>query len=94
MTIAEALNVLHLDEDSPNKELVASLIDAIPHYIETTTGMPYSHQSSEPLCKTVGNFLLTLWYYADHSDSAALERTINNLLKCISIKARAYHESD
>lgn len=89
MSLSEALNVLHLDEDSANASLVNSLIDAIPSYIETTTGMKERAQAHEPMCHTVSGFILTLWYYSDHSDTVALQRTIDNLLKCISIKARS-----
>ena len=89
LSINQALNILHLDEDSANTPLVYSLIDAIPAYIETTTGMSEQRQLNEPLCDTVSGFILTLWYYTDHSDTVALQRTIDNLLKCITIKARS-----
>jgi len=85
MTITEALNVLHLDA-GVNDDLVFSLLDAIPGYIETATGMTAAQQLDEPIVKTCAGFLLILWYHADHADETRLQRTIDNLLKCITLK--------
>lgn len=87
MTLTEACNVLHVDKGN-NDELIFSLIDALPGYIRVTTGMSEADQAREPLCQTVSGFLLTQWYYADHADDQALTRTINALLKAITLKAR------
>lgn len=87
MTLTEACNVLHVDKGN-NDELIFSLIDALPGYIRVTTGMSEADQVREPLCQTVSGFLLTQWYYADHADDQALTRTINALLKAITLKAR------
>lgn len=87
MTLTEACNVLHVDEGN-NDALIYSLIEALPGYIRVTTGMSEADQASEPLCQTVSGFLLTQWYYADHADDQALTRTINALLKAITLKAR------
>ena len=87
MTLTEACNVLHVDQGD-NDELIYSLIEALPGYIRVTTGMSEADQASEPLCQTVSGFLLTQWYYADHADDQALTRTINALLKAITLKAR------
>lgn len=91
MTLAEACNVLHVDQGN-NDELISALVAAIPSYIETTTGLSEDDQSAEPLVKTVSGFILTQWYYADHADDQALTRTINSLLKVLSIRARSYEE--
>ena len=90
MTLSEACNVLHVNEGD-NDELVQSLLDALPDYIELTTGLPVDSQSNEPLVKTLSGFLLTLWYYADHSDDQALTRTIDALTKALTLKAREYN---
>ena len=89
MTLTEACNVLHVDEGN-NDELIQSLIDALPSYIATTTGLAEVNQDAEPLVQTVSGLLLTQWYYADHADDQALTRTINALLKAISVRARSY----
>ena len=87
MTLTEALNVLRVDA-GVNDDLILSLLDAMPTYIEQTTGMSIAQQEEEPLVRTCCNFLLILWYHADHSDDTKLQRTIDNLLKCITLKAR------
>ena len=89
MTLDQACNVLHVDKGT-NDELIESLIDALPSYIEVTTGLKEAYQSQEPLVETVSGFLLSLWYFADHADDQALNRTINALLKVLSVRARSY----
>ena len=87
MTLSDAYDVLRVNAGD-NDDLISSLITAIPDYIEVTTGMNYSDQESEPLVETVSGFLLKLWYFGDHADDQALKRTIDSLLKVITIKAR------
>ena len=88
MTLAEGLEVLHLDAGVQDA-LVTGLIEAIPGYIEETTGMTAEAQAAEPLAKTVAGFLLVLWYNRDHADDVKLQRVIDNLLKCIRLKVAA-----
>ena len=90
MTLSEACNVLHVNEGD-NDELIESLVDALPAYIELCTGLKSENQSAEPLVAVVGGFLLTQWYYADHADDQALTRTIDALLKALTLKAREYN---
>lgn len=90
MSITEACNVLHVDQGI-NDELIGSLLDAMPDYIETATGFPISEMPNDPLIKTCCNFLLILWYHADHAEDAKLQRTIDNLLKCLTLKAKEFH---
>lgn len=87
LSLNDACDILRVDAGN-NDELIRSLCEAIPGYLETTTGYPEGKQDEEPLCRTVSGFLLTLWYYSDHADDQKLQRTIDNLLKCITIKAR------
>lgn len=91
MTLSEACNILHVDVGA-NDELIYSLVEALPDYIEVATGLSYGQQTEEPLVGVVSGFLLTQWYYADHADDQALTRTINSLLKVLSVKARQYAE--
>lgn len=88
MSLYSACNVLHVDM-GVNDELISSLIYALPGYIEMATGMSEADQENEPLVEVVSGFLLTQWYYADHADDQALTRTINSLLKAITLKARS-----
>lgn len=91
MTLSEACNVLHVDQGN-NDELINSLLQALPSYIEVATGLTEEQQAGEPLVEVVSGFILTQWYYADHADDQALTRTINALLKAISLRARSYAE--
>ena len=90
MTLSEACNVLHVNEGD-NDELIESLLDALPSYIELCTGLKPIHQGRESLVGVVSCFLLTHWYYADHADDQALTRTIDALFKALSLKAREYN---
>jgi hypothetical protein len=85
MTLADAKNVLRVS-GTDNDNFIMSLIDALPGYIELTTGLTEAEQKQEPLVETVSGFILTLWYYADHTDDTKLQRTIDNLLKCIALR--------
>ena len=91
MTLEEACNVLHVNVGD-NDDFIESLLAAIPDYISVTTGLLPINQSTEPLVKTLSGFLLTLWYYADHSDDQALTRTIDALTKALTLKAREYND--
>lgn len=85
MTLEQAKNILRVD-GGDNDALVSSLLYALPDYIEVATGMDYNQQATEPLVDTVSGFLLTLWYYGDHSDADKLQRVIDSLLKAITLK--------
>ena len=85
LSLQEAKDVLRIDNDA-NDVLITSLIEAVPGYIEITTGMTEGQQETEPLAKTAAGFILLLWYYADHADDVKLKRTIDSLLKCITFK--------
>jgi len=91
MTLSQACNILHVDQGN-NDELIRALVEAIPSYIETATGLSVIYQDEEPLVDVVGGLLLTQWYYSDHADDQSLTRTINALLKAISVIARRYAE--
>ena len=92
MTLTAACKVLNVDKGN-NDELIFSLIDALPGYIRMATGMSEADQLKEPLVKVVAGFILTQWYYSDHADDQALTRTINALLKAITLKAKEIEES-
>lgn len=67
--------------------LIEGLLEAIPHYIEATTGMTPEQQDKEPLAETAAKFLLMLWFDDQYHD-AGLQRGIDNLLKVLTVKAR------
>lgn len=81
--IDEAREILRLD-GADNDEIIYPLIVAIPPYLAATTG--YTAQSGvySPLARTVGRFLLQLWYYGENADTDKLQRVIDCLLKALS----------
>jgi len=87
LTVGEAREYLRID-GTDNDLIIASLLDAIPGYIEVTTGMKLEQQDADPLVRTASKFILQLWYNAEQTDSEKLQRTIDGLLKAITIKAR------
>lgn len=89
LSLEQACNILRVDQGN-NDELITALIYAIPDYIETTTGLKVADQDAEPIVETVSGFILTQWYFADHADDQSLTRTINSLLKVLSVRARSY----
>lgn len=89
LSLEQACNILRVDQGN-NDELITALISAIPDYIETTTGLKVAYQGAEPIVETVSGFILTQWYFADHADDQSLTRTINSLLKVLSVRARSY----
>lgn len=88
----EAKDVLRVD-GSENDAIILALVKSLPGYIETVTGMSEADQENEPIVDTVRGFILTLWYYADHADDIKLQRTIDNLLKVITLKANTLNRA-
>lgn len=85
LSINEAREFLRID-GTDNDMVIEPLLNAIPDYIEITTGMSAAQQDTEPLVTTVSKFILQLWYFAEHSESDKLQRTIDGLLKAITVK--------
>lgn len=88
LDINEAIEHLRID-GTDNDIIILSLLDAIPGYIEVTTGMTPEKQEAEPLARTASKFILQLWYNAEQSESDKLQRTIDGLLKALTVMARA-----
>ena len=84
--VAEAREWLRLDGDE-NDEIIKGLLNAIPDYIEVSTGLNQQAQEKEPLAKQLSKFILILWYNAEQSESEKLGKVIDNLLKALSLKA-------
>ncbi len=88
LDINEAREHLRVD-GTDNDIIILSLLEAIPGYIEVTTGMTETQQATEPLARTASKFILQLWYNAEQSESDKLQRTIDGLLKALTVMARA-----
>lgn len=87
LSLDTAREWLRLD-GGDNDLIIEGLLQAIPRYIEVTTGMTEEQQGVEPLAEAVSKFILQLWYNAEQSDSEKLQRTIDSLLKALTIKGR------
>ena len=87
LTLDKAREWLRIDV-SDNDDIIMSLVDAASDYIEITTGMSAAQQEKEPLAETAEKFLIQLWYNAEQSESEKLQRTIDGLLKALTVKAR------
>lgn len=86
ITVEEAREYLRLD-GTDNDGIISPLLDAIPGYIELTTGMTAAQQATEPLAKTASKFLLLLWYNPEQAGVEKIQRVIDNLLKGLSALA-------
>ena len=91
VSLATAREWLRIDGDD-NDTVISGLLDAVPDYIEIATGLTPTAQAGEPLADTVTKFLLTLWYNAEQAEAERLQRTIDGLLKALTVKARELAE--
>lgn len=81
-TVEEARDILRID-GSDNDAIIEPLIDAIPPYLEATTGYTATGDYS-PVARAAARFLLQLWYYGENADTDKLQRVIDCLLKALS----------
>ena len=91
VSIETAREWLRID-GTDNDVIIQGLLDAVPSYIEIATGLIPTAQADEPLADTVTKFLLTLWYNAEQAEAERLQRTIDGLLKALTVKAREIAE--
>ena len=82
-TLEEARDILRID-GSDNDAMIYALLSAIPPYLEATTGYIAYDEQYSPIAQATGRFLLQLWYYGEHADTAKLQRVIDSLLKALS----------
>ena len=87
LTLQEARDVLRIDGED-NDSIISSLLDAIPSYLETTTGYSWDIEPIHPLAKQVSKFILQLWY-APH-DTDKLQKVIDKLLIVLTSLGRDY----
>lgn len=80
----DALDLLRVSAD--NASIIASLAEALPDYVEATTGYPRDLVSSDD-CNNVVRQLcrltLQLWYNPDGTDAPQLEAVANGLAKTV-----------
>lgn len=85
-SLTEARDILRLDSDD-NDSTITALLEAIPDYLEATTGYKKQGASYSPLAKSAARFILQLWYFGESADTAKLERVIDSLLKALRCEA-------
>ena len=82
-TIQEARDILRID-GSDNDAIIEPLLQAIPPYLEATTGYTAAAGEFSTVARAAGRFLLQLWYYGENADTDKLQRVIDCLLKALS----------
>ena len=87
ITIEEARDTLRLD-GVDNDGIIFPLLEAVPSYLEVTTGRTWEDTEVHPLAQTVTKFILQLWYDPQGQDSQRLKRTIDNLLTALTALGR------
>lgn len=87
ITIEEARDVLRIDGED-NDVIIYPLLNAIPAYLETTTGKSWDVEPIHPLAKTVAGFILQLWFDTQDSNTDRLKRTIDGLLIALTVIGR------
>ncbi|MED0665671.1 head-tail connector protein [Bacillus badius] len=85
--IQEARDTLRLD-GADNDIIIVPLLEAIPSYLETTTGRSWEDTPVHPLAQTVTKFILQLWYAPESQDAERIKRTIDNLLTALTALGR------
>lgn len=85
LTLETAREWLRLD-NTDNDQIIEGLLTASVEYIELTTGVVETEQIASPLCETAQKFLLSLWYDPTQVDTERVQRSVDSLLKTISIK--------
>lgn len=92
VTLPAARDWLRVDGGTENDEIISGLVCAAMDYIEAATGATHEQQE-EPgvimLAETVTKMLLTLWYKPEQAEAERVQRTIDSLLKLITVKVSA-----
>lgn len=89
ISLEQAKDILRIDGDNHN-EIITSLIEAIPDYLEVTTGKRWDDNDDtiHPLAQTVSKFILMLWFAPQDKEVEKLKRTIEGLLTALTAIGR------
>lgn len=86
MNIEAARNKLRLD-GTDNDTIIQPLLDAMPSYIEQTTGVTSTRQQNDDTVKDIvtalEGFLLQIWYNPEQRDVEKLETITQSLIKTL-----------
>lgn len=87
LTIEEAREALRIDGPD-NDIIIQPLVDAIPAYLEVSTGRAWDDPTPSPLAKTAAKFILQLWYFPQNEDADRIKKAIDSLLTALTAIAR------
>lgn len=87
LTIEEARDAVRVDGPD-NDVILIPLLEAIPHYLEVSTGKNWETEPIHPLAKTTAKFILELWYRPQEPDTERLKKTIDSLLTALTAIGR------
>lgn len=87
INIQDARETLRVDGED-NDPIIIPLLEAIPSYLETTTGRDWLDSPVHPLAQTATKFILQLWFDPQTQDAERLKRTIDNLLGALAALGR------
>lgn len=87
LTIEEAREALRIDGSS-NDIIIQPLVDAIPSYLEVSTGKAWDDEPIHPLAKTAAKFILQLWYFPQNEGTKQLQKAIDGLLVALTALGR------
>lgn len=85
--LKDAREWLRID-GTDNDDIITGLLNAAPSYIEASTGFDRPKQQDAKiatLCDTVTKMLLSLWYKPEQAEAERLQKTIDSLLKLITV---------
>ncbi|MFC0905278.1 head-tail connector protein [Clostridium sp. MT-14] len=89
LTMDEAHNILRVDGNELDIEIQA-LIDAIPPYLEATTGRTWTDDDTiHPMAKAAAQFILVLWFDPMDRDIDKLRKAIDSLLTALEAVGRS-----
>ncbi|EPY2274571.1 phage gp6-like head-tail connector protein [Clostridium sporogenes] len=83
MKIEEARDTLRLS-GVDNDIIILPLLEAIPPYLETTTGKSWDKEPIQPLAKQAAKFILIKWF----DGTEAYDKTIDGLLTALTAMGR------
>lgn len=90
LTIDEAHDTLRIDGTALDINIIQPLIDAIPLYLEATTGRTWTDDTViHPLAKSAAQFILQLWFNPSDKNVDKLRNTIDSLLVALQAIGRS-----
>lgn len=88
LDLEDARDILRIDGPD-NDFIIQQLMEAIPDYLEATTGHRWDTGPINPLARTTAGFILQYWFDGPQGDYAdRLKKTIDSLLSTLTAIGR------